>query len=162
MTNNNNNNNNNNTTRTRAEVIAAILAIFKEDEELFADVVEELDSWDGFLGDDRWEDMAELDEALEEKSATYILNRAFYGYDADTWHNSYGYGEKENGAFNPSRDFFRFNGYGNLVSSNYRNYSNYLDENTVETLEREYYRLDTITDNDELNELFEELENAED
>ena len=149
---NNNNNTNTNTTRTRAEIIAAILTVFKEDEELFADVLEELDSWNGFLSDDRWENMEELDEIFEGKSVAYILDRAFYGYDADT----------ENSAFNPSRDFFRFNGYGNLVSSNYRDYSDYLDENTVEELEKEYYRLDTITDNDELNELFEELENAED
>lgn len=153
--------NNNVTTRTRAEIIAAILTIFKEDEELFADVLEELDSWNGFLGDDRWENMEELDEILEGKSVTYILKRAFYGYDADTWHTD-SHGEKEFGAFNPNRDYFRFSGYGNLVSSDSRDYSDYCDENTVEELEREYYRLDTITDNDELEALFEELENAED
>lgn len=153
--------NNNDTTRTRTEVIAAILAIFKEDEELFADVVEELDGWNGFLGDDRWEDMAELDEALEGESATCILNRAFYGYDADTWHID-SRGEKEYGTFNPSRDYFRFNGYGNLVSSDSRDYFNYCDKDTIERLEEEYYRLDTIQNNDELLELFEELENAED
>ena len=153
--------NNNVTTRTRAEIIAAILSVFKEDKELFADVLEELDSWNGFLSDDRWENMEELDEIFEGKSVTYILERAFYGYDADTWHTD-SHGEKEHGAFNPNRNYFRFNGYGNLVSSDNKDYSDYCDENTVETLEREYYRLDTITDNDELNELFEELDNAED
>ena len=159
--NNTNTNNNTNTTRSRDVIIADILTVFKEDEELFADVLEELDSWNGFLGDDRWEDMEELDEIFEGKSVTYILDRAFYGYDADTWHTD-SHGEKEYDAFNPNRNYFRFNGYGNLVSSDYKDYSDYLDENTVETLERDYYRLDTITDNDELNELFEELENAED
>lgn len=153
--------NNNTTTRTRAEIIAAILALFKEDEELFADVLEELDGWNGFLSDDRWENMEELDEIFEGKSVTYILERAFYGYDADMWCTD-SHGEKEYSAFNPSRNYFRFNGYGNLVSSDSRDYSDYCDENTVEELEREYDRLDTICDNDELNELFEELENAED
>lgn len=152
--------NNNTTTRTRTEIIAAILAIFKEDNEFFADTLEELDDWNGFLGDDRWGNMEELDEIFSEKKATDILMRAFYGYDADTWHTD-SHGEKEFGAFNPNRDYFRFNGYGNLVSSDNRDYSDYCDEYTVEELEREYYRLDTICDNDELNELFEELENAE-
>lgn len=156
----NNNNNNNNTTRTRAEVIAAILAIFKEDEELFADVVEELDSWNSFLGDDRWEDMAELDEALEEKSATYILNRAFYGYDADTWHTN-SYGEKEHGSFNPNRDYFRFNGYGNLVSSDYKDYSDHLNDSIIEEFEEYSENIDEIQRNDELKSLFDELKEAE-
>lgn len=153
--------NNNVTTRTRAEIIAAILALFEEDEELFADVLEEFDGWDGFLGDDRWENMEELDEYFEGKSATDILARAFYGYDADMWHTN-SHGEKEFGAFNPNRSYFRFNGYGNLISSDYRDYSNLRTEDTVEKLESEYYRLDTICDNDELRGLFEELENAED
>lgn len=158
---NNNTNTNNNTTRSRAVIIADILTVFKNDDELFAEVLEELDSWNGFLGDDRWEDMEELDEIFEGKSVTYILDRAFYGYDADTWHTD-SHGEKEYSMFNPERNYFRFNGYGNLVSSDYKDYSDYCDENTVEKLESEYHRLDTICDNDELNEFFEELENAED
>ena len=159
--NNTTNNNNTNTTRSRDVIVADILAYYKEDENAFINSVEELDSWNGFLGDDRWEDMEELDAMFEGKSVTYILDRAFYGYDADTWCTN-SHGEKEYSMFNPNRSYFRFNGYGNLVSSDYKDYSDYCDENTVEELEKEYYRLDTITDNDELNELFEELENAED
>lgn len=155
------NNNNNNTTRTRAEVIAAILAIFKEDEELFADVVEELDNWNGFLGDDRWENMEELDEIFEGKSVTYILERAFYGYDADTWHTD-SHGDKEFGAFNPNRDYFRFNGYGNLVSSNYKDYSDYLNDSTIEEMEEYSEQINEIQENDELKSLFEELNETED
>lgn len=153
--------NNNTTTRTRAEIIADILEYYKEDENAFINSIEELSDYNGCLGDDRWEDMEELNELYRGEDPIELLNRAFNGYDADTWHTD-SYGEKEFGAFNPNRDYFRFNGYGNLVSSDYKNYSDYCDENTVEKLEKEYYRLDTIRDNDELNELFEELENAED
>ena len=153
--------NNNTTTRTRAEIIADILKYYKEDENAFINSIEELSDYNGYLGDDRWEDMEELNELYRGEDPIELLNRAFYGYDADTWHTD-SHGEKEYGAFNPSRDYFRFNGYGNLVSSDYKDYSDYCDESTVEELEREYYRLDTICDNDELNELFEELENAED
>lgn len=148
------------TTRTRAEIIAAILTVFKEDEELFADVLEELDSWNGFLNDDRWENMEELDEIFEGKSVTYILERAFYGYDADTWHTD-SHGEKEFGAFNPNRSYFRFNGYGNLVSSNYKDYSDYLNDSTIEELEEYSEQIDEIQDNDELKSLFDELKEAE-
>ena len=152
--------NNNVTTRTRAEIIAAILTVFKEDEELFADVLEELDSWNGFLSDDRWENMEELDEIFEGKSVTYILDRAFYGYDADTWHTD-SHGEKEFGAFNPNRDYFRFNGYGNLISSDYKDYSDYLNDSTIEELEEYSEQIDEIQDNNELKSLFDELKEAE-
>ena len=152
--------NNNVTTRTRAEIIAAILTVFKEDEELFADVLEELDSWNGFLNDDRWESMEELDEIFEGKSVTYILDCAFYGYDADTWHTD-SHGEKEFGAFNPNRDYFRFNGYGNLVSSNYKDYSDYLNDSTIEEMEEYAEQIDEIQDNDVLKSLFDELKEAE-
>ena len=157
---NNNTNTNNNTTRSRDVIIADILTVFKNDNELFAEVLEELDSWNGFLGDDRWEDMEELDEIFEGKSVTYILDCAFYGYDVDTWSTD-SHGEKEYGAFNPNRDYFRFNGYGNLVSSNYKDYSDYLNDSTIEELEEYSEQIDEIQDNNELKSLFDELKEAE-
>ena len=153
--------NNNTTTRTRAEIIAAILEYYNEDENAFINSIEELSDYNGCLGDDRWEDMEELNELYSGEEPIELLNRAFNGYDADTWHTD-SCGEKEFGAFNPNRDYFRFNGYGNLISSDYKDYSDYLNDSTIEEMAEYSERIDEIQENDELEELFEELENAED
>ena len=106
----------------RVEIINKILEYFKENESVYNDCIQELDDWNGFLGDDRYYPMDELDELFCGQDATYILQRAFFGYDAETWHTD-GYGNKEYGAFNPNRTYFTFNGYGNLVSADYKDYS---------------------------------------
>ena len=154
------NNTNTNTTRSRDAIITDILAYYKEDESAFINSVEELNDYNGYLGDDRWEDMEELSELYQGADPIELLNRAFNGYDADTWHTD-SCGEKEFGAFNPNRDYFRFNGYGNLVSSNYKDYSDYLNDSTIEELEEYSEQIDEIQDNDELKSLFDELKEAE-
>lgn len=70
--------------------------------------------------------MDELDEIYQGKEATEILRRAYFGHDDDCWHEENG--ERVYGEFNPNRDYFYFNGYGNLVSTNERDYSDYLVE----------------------------------
>ena len=40
--------------------------LFKENEELFNNTIEEIDSWDGFLGDDRYFFMEDLDDEVTE------------------------------------------------------------------------------------------------
>lgn len=152
--------NNTNTTRSRDAIIADILAYYKEDENAFINSVEELSDYNGYLGDDRWEDMEELNSLYQGANPIELLDRAFYGHDADTWHTD-SHGEKEFGAFNPNRDYFRFNGYGNLVSSNYKDYSDYLNDSTIEELEEYSEQIDEIQDNDELKSLFDELKEAE-
>lgn len=154
------NNNNTNTTRSRAAVIAAILDYYKEDEDAFVNSVEELSDYNGYLGNDRWEDMEELSDLYQGEDPIELLNRAFNGYDADTFHTN-SYGEKEFGAFNPNRDYFRFNGYGNLISSDYKDYSNYLNDSTIEEFEEYAEQIDEIQGNDELKNLFDELNEAE-
>lgn len=47
-------------TRTKAEVIDDIIKAFKDDEELFNACIEELDRYNGYLGDNRYYDMDEL------------------------------------------------------------------------------------------------------
>lgn len=158
--NNTNTNTNTNTTRSRDAIIADILDYFKEDENAFIDSIEELSDYNGYLGDDRWEDMDELSGLYRGEDPIDILNRAFNGYDADTWHTD-SHGNKEFGAFNPNRDYFRFNGYGNLVSSNYKDYSDYLNDSTIEEMEEYAEQIDEIQDNDELKSLFDELKEAE-
>lgn len=65
--------------------------------------------------DDRIYYMSELDEVFSGQDATYILNRAFFGHDQ--------WGDESE--FNPNRDFFTFNGYGNLISLDWIAFNEY-------------------------------------
>lgn len=112
--------------RTVDEIREEIEKYFKENEEEYNTVIEDLDSYNGYLGDDRYFYMEELDELYTGTEPTEMLTRAFYGYDADTWTTD-GSGNKTYGAFNPNREYFTYNGYGNLVSTDYKNYTDKLD-----------------------------------
>ena len=107
--------------------------LFENDEDLFNATIEELDGYNGYLGDNRYYSMEELPDILNGLNAIDLLNRAFFGRDEDTWHTN-GHGEKEYGAFNPNRDYFTFNGYGNLISSDYKDYSYLLDDYFIDSL----------------------------
>ena len=123
--------------KTLAETL---LNYYQKNEEDFNHDIEELDSWNGILGDNRIEEMDFLDELYQGKEATEILRRAFFGHDDDTWHEENG--EKVYGKFNPNRDYFYFNGYGNLVSTDYKDYSDYLDLYYVQDIVDNYGHLD--------------------
>lgn len=139
---------------TPEEIKKQILEYFRENNDVFSDVLEELDSWNGYLGDDRVEPMEFLDEIYAGTEPSEILRRAFYGHDADTWTLDSD-GEKRYGEFNPNRDYFYFNGYGNLVSTDYRDYSDRLCEDIVDTLYEKRPHLWTINEADnEIAELF--------
>ena len=104
---------------TREEAIKAIKDYFKENEEDFTTAIEELDCYNGYLGDDRYYNMDELDEFYSNVKPSEVLIRAFYGYDENGNHP---------GEFNPNRDYFKFDGYGYLVSADYKDYSCFLDD----------------------------------
>lgn len=123
--------------KTLAETL---LNYYKEHEEDFNHDIEELDSWNGCLDDRRLEPMETLDEIYQGKDVTKILRRAYFGHDDDTWHEENG--EKVYGEFNPNRDYFYFNGYGNLVSTDYKDYSDYLDLDYVQDIVDNYGHLD--------------------
>lgn len=138
-----------------------IIEYFEENESVFNDCIEELDSYNGYLGDDRYYCMEELDDLYHGTNPLEILQRAYFGRDDDTWHTD-SHGNKEYGEFNPNRDYFYFNGYGNLVSSNYKDYSHKLDEYAIESMSENRLYIDTIDSDDELAALFDELEAEED
>lgn len=97
-----------------------------------------LDAYYGVLGEDRWESMEYLDDYYRDQEPTEILLRAFYGHDADT-----------DGQFNPNRDYFRFNAYGNLVSSDFADYSDWFNNETIEKIIDAYLGADiSLYDND--------------
>lgn len=105
-----------------------LLAYYKENTEDFNSDIEELDSWNGCLFDDRVTPMEELDDFYQGVEPSEILRRAFFGYDEP-------YAKSEaRSSFNPNRDYFYLNGYGNLVSTDERDYSDYLEEDFVQEI----------------------------
>lgn len=140
--------------------VEKIIEYFKENEEIFNSCIEELDSWNGYLNDDRYYSMDDLNELYNGTEPLEILRRAYYGRDDDTWTTD-GSGNKTYGEFNPNRDYFYFNGYGNLVSADYKDYSAHLDKYVVEALNENRQYIDTIENDDDLNALFDELEQDE-
>lgn len=140
------------------ELIEKVIEWFEGNEEAFNDCIEELDSWNGYLGDDRYYDMDSLNEYYCDTEPIELLYRAFYGYDANYWWTDSS-GEKRHGEFNPNRDYFRFNGYGNLVSIDYKDYSDHLDSYFVEELIKNRNHVSwTINQYDELVELLDQIE----
>lgn len=128
-----------------------IIEYFENNYEVFNVCIEQLDSYNGYLGDNRYLDMDELSIFLEGKDAIDLLNMAYFGEDED--------GSKES-SFNPNRNYFKFNGYGNLVSANWKDYSAFLDEYAVEAMSENRYEIDAIDENEELVELFDALEDC--
>lgn len=134
-----------------------IINYFKENEDLFNECIEELDSYNGYLGDGRYYYMEDLSEYYNGVDPIELLNRAYFGYDAESWYTD-SHGQKIYGSFNPNRNYFTYNGYGNLVSADYKDYTAYLDKYFVEALEANRSNLYCIDDNSDLTELFDDLE----
>lgn len=147
------------TKRTTEEITADIIEYFENNEDIFNDCMEELDSYNGYLGDDRYYSMDELDELHNGIEPSELLRRAFYGYDEETYTTDRD-GDKTYGAFNPNRDYFRYNGYGNLVSADYKDYTGQLDKYAVESMSENRDYIDAIDNDEELTALFDELEAA--
>ena len=140
------------------ELIEEVISWFEDNTDVFEEVIESLDSYNGYLGDDRYYGMEMLNEFYSDATATDVLYRAFYGYDADNWWTDSN-GEKRHGEFDPNREFFRYNGYGNLVSADYKDYSDHLDSYFVEELvENRNHVSYEIENYDELVELLDQIE----
>ena len=144
-------------TRTAEKITEKIIAYFNENEDIYNEAAEELDAYNGYLGDDRYYSMDELDELYNGTEPIEVLRRAFYGYDEDTWIRDSS-GNREYGPFNPNREYFRYNGYGNLVSADYKDYTGLLDHYIIESMLENRHYIDTIDNDPELSKLFDELE----
>lgn len=145
--------------RTTEEVPADIIEYFENNKDIFNDCMEELDSYNGYLSDDRYFSMDELDELYNGTEPSELLRRAVFGYDEETYTTDRD-GNKTYGAFNPNREYFRYNGYGNLVSADYKDYSAYLNLYTIEAMNENRSYIDSIDNDEELTALFDELEAA--
>lgn len=137
--------------------IEKIINYFEENEETFNQCIEELDSYNGYLGDDRYYEMEYLNEFYNGTDPLELLQRAYFGRDDNNWTTDAS-GNKTYGEFNPNRDYFYYNGYGNLVSSDYIDYSAHLDSYAINSMLENRQYIYTIDDNDELKSLFDELE----
>lgn len=137
--------------------VKKIIEFFNENEDIFNSCIEELDSYNGYLNDDRYYSMDELNEFYSGTEPLELLRGAYYGRDDDTYTTDSN-GNKTYGEFNPNRDYFYYNGYGNLVSSDYKDYSAHLDEYAIEAMSENRQYIDSIDGDDDLAALFDELE----
>lgn len=115
--------------------------ILENDEDAFVEACEELDNWDGFLGDSRCYNMDEIDEFFSKPSELLDLMDDFDYND----------------------EYFYYTGYG-YVSTCDNKYSHYSDDYSVDDVLDElidnYNHVD-LTENSELNELLTILVNED-
>ena len=121
--------------------------LLEKNESVLNEIVSCLNSNDGSFENDVWYDMDMLDDYLSGMSAWEVLRLGFYGSDED----------RENSSFNPMRNYFRFDAYGNLESCDYIDYS-YLIDDVVEIIMNDTDVVDNvlyvIDDSDELTEIY--------
>ena len=145
----------------RNMIVAAIIEEFEKEEnkDLFNACADELDQICGLLADDRYYRMAELPEVVGAVSTLDLLQMAFFGHDKECWETD-SYGNCIYGRFNPNREYFKFDGYGNLVSADYIDYSDFLNDDFVESLLEYRDGLYTLDDDQlaEVNRLLDQLE----
>lgn len=132
------------------ELVEKLLAYYRENVEDFNNDIEELNNWNGCLYDDQIYPMEQLNELFQGTEPEEILKRAFYGYD-----EPYKYGDPSR-PFNPNRDYFYFNGYGNLVSISQRDYTDYLDNDFIQEIIDNRYNLSLSSGAEDIIEDYED------
>ena len=138
------------------EIVIDAIAFFDTNDEAFIETIEDLDGYNGCLGDDRIDPMEYINE-LYTSDPLEALTRAFYGYDGDSEYTDDD-GTTHREAFNPNKKFFYYSGYGNLVSTDYKDYSDKLDEDFIQAL---YDHMNDINLPEEIVDLFNQLDSEE-
>ena len=105
--------------------------------------------------DDEILDADTLEEMINNSSegALFWINRFFYGHDE----------LDENSSANPNRDFFAFNGYGNIISFSYI-YNSYTDtfyNMDIDSLVDYIVENNDSLYNDDIQEILDEMEESE-
>lgn len=128
------------TTKTET-AIEAVLNYFEENPDTFADCMDDMDSWNGYLGDDRYYGMDEFDDLNDNRSPLELISSINFS------------------KFNPNDNYFRFDIYG-FESDDERDYSDYLSPSTVRDMLDIRSHLWAIDNDADLCELFDALETA--
>lgn len=144
-------------TRTKEAIINDIIKLFTENDELFNNCIEELDDYNGYLTDDRYYRMEELEEYYHDNTKVMdLLYCIYFGYSEDETYTDE-HGQIKHCQFNPNQDYFKYNAYGNLVSAWYKDYTGLLDERFIEDLQENRQEVYSIEDDARLVELLDEL-----
>lgn len=94
--------------RTEKEIRTELKDLFEEDEALFNETIEELDSYNDYLGDDRYYFMENLTDYIDTSDLwSSLINRIFYGRDDDNYITD-SQGVKEYSQFNPNREYYYY------------------------------------------------------
>lgn len=110
--------------KTVDEVKTALYNLLEDNEDILTETITELDGYNGYLGDDRYYDMADFDEIMGGSDPWEIARSVYYG------------------DFRPCDNYFGFNGYGNLTSCDYIDYSDKLDKYLIDEIIDNYYNCD--------------------
>ena len=71
-----------NTEERKNYIYDAMLGMIRTDSDLLVEICEELDSWDGFLGDDRCYYMGDIDDILYGKKPSEIIDMITSDFDS--------------------------------------------------------------------------------
>ncbi len=134
-----------------------IVRYFEDHPDTFSAAMEQLDDCTGILYDDRYYEMDSIDDVLVGMAPSDIVRMIAFGYDADDWYTN-GCGMLVNARFNMMRKYFTYNGYGNLVSTDRRDYSSYLNDESIDEMLEYRECIDAIFGDDTLYELFGAME----
>lgn len=138
-------------------IINRIREYFKDNPEIFNTCVEQLDDYSEYLNGEHYYSMDEFDEICFGLTPTEIALKIYYGFDADSYTTD-GYGNKSYSEFNPNRKYVLYNGLGNFISSDVKDYSDCLDDYIINAMNENREYIDEIYENDDLLELFNELD----
>lgn len=129
-------------------ILDNIYDYFQSHKNVYVNVIEQLDDCNGYLGDERWDNMAIFDEWSTTPRPLVVAGMVYDGRDIN--------GDR----FNPYSDYFRFNRYGTLESSDEKNYDDFLTDDFL--LEALSYRddLPAVNENKVLSNLYDKLSMA--
>ena len=139
----------------REKKVEMVIEYLRENEEVFNELMENLDSYNGYIGRNKYYEMDRLDEFYPSEQAKELLRGAFRGYDADTYTTN-SLGKRTHGAFNFNRRYFFYDSNWNIASTNHKDYTDKLDGSFIDSVIENINRL--YIDDSELLEMLEDIE----
>lgn len=138
-------------------VTKRICKFFEDNPEIFNVCLEQLDGCNGCLDGERCYNMDEFDEICFGLTSTEIAFKIYYGFDADSYTTD-SFGNRTYTEFNPNRKYVSYNGVGNFISTDIKDYRILLNDDIIEQMDKYRDDIDEICENDDLLELFNELD----